>query len=389
MLADGRLYGRGGADDGYAVFASLAAIEAVQAEGGRHARCVGMIETSEESGSPDLPAYVDHLADRIGTPSLVVCLDSFCGDYDGLWTTTSLRGMASARLTVEVLTEGVHSGSAGGVVPSSFRILRGLLDRVEDVRTGRILTPELWTDVPAGRLAEIRAVADELGTALTDVYPFVDGAGPLPLADDPDRSLYDPSTLTEDPAERDIRDTDVGADRAAIAADLLRARTWEPALATIGAAGFPDPQSAGNVLRPWSTLALSVRLPPTVDAEVAMAALARDLTADPPYGAHVTVDVSMAETGWDAPATAPWLATAMAEASEAAFGAPARSLGEGGSIPFMGMLGHRFPEAQFLLTGVLGPGSNAHGPNEFLHVATGQRVTACVAHVLDAHARRR
>ena len=289
---------------------------------------------------------------------------------------------------MEVLTEGVHSGSAGGVVPSSFRILRGLLDRVEDVRTGRILTPELWTDVPPGRAAEIQAVAHELGTALTDVYPFVDGAGPLPVADDPDRSLYDPATLVEDPDEREIRATGPNREGSAIAADLLRARTWEPALATVGAAGFPDPQSAGNVLRPWSTLALSVRLPPTVDAEVALSALERDLTADPPYGAHVTLDVSMAETGWDAPATAPWLAGAMADASRAAFGAPARALGEGGSIPFMGMLGHRFPAAQFLLTGVLGPGSNAHGPNEFLHVATGQRVTACVAHVLDAHANR-
>lgn len=351
-----RLYGRGGADDGYAAYASIAAIEAVQAEGGAHGRCVGLIECSEESGSPDLPAYVEHLADRIATPSLVVCLDSFCGDYERLWTTTSLRGLLDVDLTVSVLSEGVHSGSASGVVPDTFRVLRRLLDRIEDAETGRILLPELHAEIPAGRLAEIDAVAADLGAALTSTYPYVDGAGPAVPATD--------------------------------AAGQLRARTWEPTLTVIGADGLPPTATAGNVLRPSTTVSLSFRLPPTVDAGLAGEAVVAALTGPPDPGLRVGATVPSAESGWDAPATAPWLAAAADAASQAAFANSARGLGEGGSIPFMGMLGHRFPDAQFLLTGVLGPGSNAHGPNEFLHLPTGQKVTAAVALVLDAHANR-
>ena len=328
----------------------------MQAEGGRHARCIGLIECSEESGSPDLPAYVAHLADRIGSPTLVVCLDSFCGDYERMWTTTSLRGLVGATLEVRVLDEGVHSGSASGVVPDSFRIARRLLDRVEDPDTGRVLVPELWADVPPGRREEIDAVAGDLGAALTSSYPYVGDAGPAIPASEP------------------------GAQ--------LTAKTWEPTLTVIGADGLPPSQTAGNVLRPATTLALSFRLPPTVDAHEAARAVEAALTADPPYGVTVVVHVDSAEGGWDAPPTAPWLADAMRAASEATFGQPARSLGEGGSIPFMGMLGRRFPDAQFLLTGVLGPQSNAHGPNEFLHLPTAQRLTAAVALVLDAHATR-
>lgn len=353
---DDRLYGRGGADDGYAVYASVAAIEAVQAEGGRHARCVGLIECSEESGSPDLPAYVAHLADRIGSPSLVVCLDSFCADYERLWTTTSLRGLLTATLEVRVLTEGVHSGGAGGVVPDSFRIARRLLDRIEDPDTGEVLLPELWAEVPPGRHREMAAVAEDLGAALVTVHPFADGTRPQRPADDP--------------------------------AALLAANAWEPSLAVIGADGLPPTVTAGNVLRPSTTLALSFRLPPTVDALVAARAVERALTADPPHGATVTVRIESAEGGWDAPPTAPWLAAALERASTASFGRPARSRGEGCSIPFMGMLGRLFPDAQHVLTGVLGPGSNAHGPNEFLHLPTARNLTAAAALVLDAHAAR-
>ncbi|WP_426571262.1 M20/M25/M40 family metallo-hydrolase [Aquihabitans sp. McL0605] len=356
VVIDDRLYGRGGADDGYAAYASLAAIEAVQAEGGTHARCIGLIECSEESGSPDLPAYVEHLARRIGAPSLVVCLDSFCGDYERMWTTTSLRGLLGASLTVQVLDEGVHSGSAGGVVPDSFRIARHLLDRVEDAATGRVLVPELWVEVPEGRTGEIAAVAADLGDALTSTYPY--------------RGATQPVVPSTDPAQQ------------------LTAKTWEPTLTVIGADGLPPTQTAGNVLRPATALALSFRLPPTVDALLAARAVEQALTADPPHRATVTVHIDSAEGGWDAPPTAPWLEEAMAAASEATFGPPARSLGEGGSIPFMGMLGRRFPHAQFLLTGVLGPHSNAHGPNEFLHLPTARKLTAAVALVLDAHAAR-
>ncbi|HEV8115433.1 MAG TPA: M20/M25/M40 family metallo-hydrolase [Acidimicrobiales bacterium] len=349
-----RLYGRGGADDGYAAFASLAAIEAVRAEGASHARCVLLIEASEESGSPDLPAHVEALAPRLGSPSLVVCLDSGCATFDRLWATTSLRGLAGVTVTVRVLTEGVHSGAAGGMVPSSFRLLRQLLERVEDARTGAVLLPELHAEIPPDRVAELTATATELGNGGA-TFPFV---------------------------------SDVVASHAGDPAAQLLARTWRPALAYIGADGLPPTGQAGNVLRPATTLGLSFRLPPTVDPKIATDAIERALTADPPQGAQVTIERDHAAAGWAAPAFAPWLERALEEASRAAWGQPARTIGEGGSIPFMGMLGERFPAAQFVVTGVLGPGTNAHGPNEYLHVPYATALTGAVAHLLAAHAGR-
>jgi acetylornithine deacetylase/succinyl-diaminopimelate desuccinylase-like protein len=346
------LYGRGGADDGYAVFSALTAIEALRDAGGSHARLLVLIEASEESGSPDLPAHLDALGGRLGQVSLVVGLDSGAATYDRLWVTTSLRGMLMASVRVEVLTEGVHSGAAGGVVPSSFRILRRLLDRIEDPDTGRVLLDELWSEIPAERQEQMAATADPIVAGLA--FPWAGATKP-------------------DHAD---------------AVDLLGARTWEPSIANIAVDGFPPPDRAGNVLRPFTELTLSCRLAPTADPAAAAAALERTLTADPPNGATVTVTVRGAEGGWNAPPTATWLQTAVDGASQAHWGQPAAAMGEGGTIPFMGMLGARFPEAQFLITGVLGPGSNAHGPNEFLHLPMARRITATVSHVLDAHARR-
>ncbi|HET8620628.1 MAG TPA: M20/M25/M40 family metallo-hydrolase [Acidimicrobiales bacterium] len=347
-----RLYGRGGADDGYSTFSAITALEAVQAGGGSHSRCLVLIEASEESGSPDLPAHLDALGDRLGSPSLVVALDSWCGDWDRLWLTTSLRGLVDMVVEVRVLDEGVHSGAAGGVVPSSFHILRRLLSRIEDESTGALLPRELHVDIPTTRLRQIAATAPELG----------DVAAHYPLAGD----------------TRPARPT---------TEQLLIARTWEPSLEVVGIGGAPTPKRAGNVLRPSTTVKLSVRIPPTADPVAAADAIERRLTTDPPYDATVSVTRGAAEPGWHAPAEAPWLARALQRASQAAFGQAPRALGEGGTIPFMGMLGTRFPQAQFVITGVLGPASNAHGPNEFLHLPTARKVTTAVAHVLDAHAR--
>jgi acetylornithine deacetylase/succinyl-diaminopimelate desuccinylase-like protein len=353
VLEGDRLYGRGGADDGYSAFAALTAIEAVERAGGSHGRCVVLIESGEESGSPDLPAYIDALAARIGSPSLIVCLDSGCFDYDRLWTTTSLRGMVAGTLTVDIVRNGVHSGDASGIVPSSFRIARMLLDRVEDASSGAIRLPELHVEIPPDRLAEARSTAVEIGPYAAQM-PLVDGAVPM----------------TSDPAEQ------------------LVARTWRPTLSVVGADGLPPTERAGNVLRPRTALKLSFRIPPTCDPQVAREALRTALEADPPYGAHVSFAGAASAPGWNAPPTAPWLAEALDRASTAAFGNPARTLGEGGSIPFMGMLGERFPDAQFVITGVLGPDSNAHGPDEYLHLPTARAVTIAVAHLLDAHATR-
>jgi acetylornithine deacetylase/succinyl-diaminopimelate desuccinylase-like protein len=347
-----RLYGRGGADDGYAAFASVLAIEAAQASGLDHTRCVVLIEASEESGSPDLPAYLAALADRIGAPSLVLCLDSGCLDYNRLWVTTSLRGLVSGTLRVEILTEGVHSGEASGVVPSSFRICRELLDRIEDSFDGRILLAELHAEVPADRRQQAAATAAEF--PIGSHFPFVKGAVPM-VAD---------------------------------ATEQLLARTWYPAMSVTGVAGIPPVESAGNVLRPYTSLQLSVRLPPTCDHEIALKAMTTELTNDPPYGAHVTFGNSHSAPGWNAPVFADWLQAALDDASVANFGNASRAFGEGGSIPFMGMLGEMFPDAQFVITGVLGPGANAHGPNEYLHIPTARRLTSCLATVLNAHAHR-
>ncbi len=351
VMRDGKLYGRGGADDGYAVFGSLTAIRALREQNVPHARCVVIIEFSEESGSPDLPAYIDALSDRIGEVSLVVCLDAECGNYDQLWCTTTLRGNLVGTLRTKVLTEGVHSGGASGIVPSSFRVARAVLARIEDAESGEMRLAELRPDIPAQRMEQMRATAEVLGSTIYEKYPWADNT--RPVSDD--------------------------------LVTLLVNNSWGPTLSVTGAAGLPDMANAGNVLRPGTDLKLSFRLPPDCDAEAAGAAIKAELERDPPHGATVSFDVESAMGGWSAPEIAPWLHESMTAASRAFFGADAMYMGTGGSIPFMGMLGEKFPAAQFLVTGVLGPKSNAHGPNEFLHIATGKAVTACVAAVLADH----
>jgi acetylornithine deacetylase/succinyl-diaminopimelate desuccinylase-like protein len=353
VIRGDKLYGRGGADDGYSAFASLAAILALQEQGLPHARCVVIIEACEESGSYDLPFYIAHLQQRIGTPSLVVCLDSGAANYEQLWLTVSLRGMINAKLSATVLREGVHSGFSSGVVPSSFRVLRQLLTRLEDENTGAMRLPELQAEVPPDRLAEVRQVAEALGDEVWTQFPFAPGVQPM----------------GQDNVER------------------ILGRTWRSTLSVTGAAGLPPLGSAGNVLRPETALALSIRLPPTADADRALAAVTRELSRDPPSGARITLDAN-AQGGWNAPSVAPWLGTALEQASQQSFGRSFMCMGEGGSIPFMGMLGAAFPDAQFMITGVLGPASNAHGPNEFLHVAFARKLTVCVAQVLATHALR-
>ncbi len=350
-----RLYGRGGADDGYALYAALAALKAVAREGKPRARVVLLVEFSEESGSPDLPAYMEHFAEVLGRPDLVICLDSGAGNYDQLWSTTSLRGMVGGTLQAEVLTEGVHSGDAGGVVPPPFLVLRKLLDKIEEPGTDRVVPDALHAEIPAERVEQAQAAAETLGEDLFSRFPWAGNAGPSPGKS---------------------------------AAELILNRTWRPTMAVTGQGGLPPLEKAGNVLLPQVTLNLSLRLPPTVDPKVAQQALREAVEADPPFGAKVTLRFHEPAAGWNAPALAPWLGDALRDASMAAFGKPAMFMGEGGSIPFMAMLGERFPEAQFVVTGVLGPQSNAHGPNEFLEIAYAKRLTEAVATVVARHAAR-
>ena len=357
---NGLLYGRGGADDGYAVYAAVTALEALQAQGLPHPRCVGLIESCEESGSHDLPAYIAALGSRLGNVSLVVCLDSGAGNYDQLWLTTSLRGMVSGVLKVEILSEGIHSGDASGLVPSSFRVLRQVLDRLEDSKTGRLLPESFHCQLPAGRLEQAHATAAILGDEVWKRMPWAcgaDGGAVLPTTTDPVEGLLN--------------------------------RTWRPTLSVTGVDGFPELKNAGNVLRPWTAFKLSLRLPPLVDGHEASMALKTLLEDNAPYNAKVTFHPdgragALGATGWNAPELAPWLEQAMNRASHAHFGAPTGYIGQGGTIPLMSMLQKSFPQAQMMVCGVLGPKSNAHGPNEFLHVPYGKKLTASVAQVISA-----
>lgn len=352
VIRDGRLYGRGGADDGYAAYASLSAIRALQEQGLSHARCILIIEACEESGSYDLPFYIDALKERIGEPSLVVCLDSGAGNYEQLWMTTSLRGNVVGELTVELLSEGVHSGNASGIVADSFRIARQLISRIEDEVTGEIKIAELHCDIPLQRIEQATVCAKTLGDAVFNGFPFKDGVLPVTMN----------------------------------GRELILNRTWRPALAITGADGIPAIADAGNVLRPKTSFKLSMRIPPTISPEIASKAMVRAMTDNPPYHANVTFQMEDGSRGWHAPLLADWFAKAVDNASNLFYNKPAVYMGEGGTIPFMGMLGEKFPQAQFMITGVLGPHSNAHGSNEFLHLDMVKKLTACVASVLNQHA---
>ena len=351
IIKDGKLYGRGGADDGYAACASLTAIKALKVQGVACARCVIVIEACEESGSGDLPYYIDALADRIGTPSLVVCLDSGCGNYEQLWITTSLRGLVSGNLAVSTLTEGVHSGAASGIVPSTFRILRQLLNRLENEKTGEILPSELKVEIPDERLQQAQTTAQVMGQTVAGEFPF-------------------------HPTTQAVTDN---------IHQLLLNRTWRPQLEITGASGLPSLEQAGNVLRPVTAVKISLRIPPTLAADAAIATLKQLFEHDPPYGAHVSFEPEWGAAGWNAPPLAAWLERALNGASQEFFGEDSCAICEGGTIPFMAMLGGKFPNAQFMITGVLGPHSNAHGPNEFLELSVGKRLTSCVARVLAEH----
>ncbi len=356
LLEDGKLYGRGSADDGYAVFAALAAVIALDAENISRPRCLGLIETCEESGSYDLPPYLDALASRMGDVGLVVALDSGAGSYDELWATTSLRGLVNGTMTVRMLTEGVHSGDAGGAVPSTFRIARQLLDRIDDSATGMTKSPVFSAPIPDERVTQAKQAADILGEVVWKRFPWQSCGGAHEFT----------LPTTKDPVE------------------LILNRTWRSALSITGADGLPATKDAGNVLRPYTALKLSLRIPPTVDGAEAAAEVKRLVEQNTPYNAAVSFAADSAATGWNAPAFAPWLTVALDAASMHYFGKPAAYMGEGGTIPFMGMLGAKFPDAQMLVTGVLGPKSNAHGPNEFLHIEYAKKVTAATALVISA-----
>ncbi len=355
VMKDDKLYGRGGADDGYALFASVCTVNALLDQGISLPRIVILIECSEESGSPDLPFYMDHCADVIGSPDLVICLDSGAGNYEQFWTTTSLRGLIGCTLRVDILKEGIHSGGGSGIAPSSFRLVREILSRLEDEDTGHIIVENLKVEIPEYRIKEIKAMVNVLGDEVYNTLPWVAGAGPI----------------TNDKVE------------------MVMNNTWLPMLSVVAADGLPAVKDGGNVLRPYTTIKLSLRIPPTLDAKAAQNIVEELFTSNPPYGAAVSMEFEEPATGWEAPPLAQWLDDAIQHASETVYSKPALAMGEGGTIPFMSMLGEIFPEAQFVITGVLGPYSNAHGPNEFLHIPYAKKLTACVGMIIQAFTQNR
>jgi acetylornithine deacetylase/succinyl-diaminopimelate desuccinylase-like protein len=350
-----RLYGRGVVDDGYSGYAAVASLAAVEAAGGQHARTILLLETSEESGSPDLPAYIDHLADRLGEVTLVVCLDAGGGGRDTLWLTSSLRGGLNFTVTVRVLDTPQHSGVAGGIVPSSFRIMRQLLDRLEDPATGEVLIDAMHVPIPDVRRVEAAATAAARPGVMSRMFPLVSGM----------RAASDDET------------------------ELILNNSWRPTLSVLGAAGLPEPAVAGNVLRTETTLVLSFRLPPTADPRAAREAVEKILTTDVPYGARVELGGWRMLSGWDAPPAAPWLSEVLGQVGDQVFGKECQTIGSGGGIPFLELLGRRYPQAQFLSTGACASDSNMHAPDEWLDIPFAEKVTEAVGYVLDGHARAR
>eukprot|EP00930_Biecheleria_cincta_P001434 TRINITY_DN102578_c0_g1_i1.p1 TRINITY_DN102578_c0_g1~~TRINITY_DN102578_c0_g1_i1.p1 ORF type:complete len:509 (+),score=102.59 TRINITY_DN102578_c0_g1_i1:153-1679(+) len=349
VIKDGKLFGRGAGDDGYAVFSCIIALKALQRQGVAHPRTVILAECSEESGSMHLSHYVQKLDGRIGTPSAVYCLDAGVEDYNRFWLNTSLRGALAATLEVSISSIAQHSGTAGGIVPDVHRIMRQLLARIEDVNTGRMLLPDFFTKIPVERQAEMKAASEALGYPQTSrKIPFLPGCHPV--VDD--------------------------------AFQLYRANSWEPSMAVIGSEGIPGFASASPILATSHKIMLAVRLPPMVDPEIAAAAMKSVLERDPPCGAKVCVDFKFKVKGFHAGEVKPNLEKAMNQASEQIFGKPPGSFGCGGTIPLMNILQEMFPDASLIVSGILGPGSNEHGPNESMPIEYAKKFTACVSMIM-------
>jgi len=344
------LYGRGSVDDGYGGYLCVTSIRLLQEAGIPHPRCSFLIETCEESGSFDLPPYLDALSEELGDPDMIVVLDSGGPDYDHVWMTEALRGLVSGTLSVRVSHEGIHSGTSGGSIPSSFRIQRMLLDRVEDSSTGEVLIPEMHVEIDADIRDKAAALAEVVGDSVWEQLPTVD-------------TLVRVAGSTE---------------------DMILAMNWQPTLSIIGADGMPPVQVAGNVLRTNTDLKLSFRIPPGVDSESVLERARQILEADPPYGAEVTFSPDSCADGFHAPPLEGGVSKAINEASMTLTGLPPLASWTGGTIPFMAMMQGKYPEATFLCTGSSGPGNNAHGPDEKLHIPSSKRLTAVLSATVAA-----
>ncbi len=347
------LFGRGSIDDGYGGYLCVAALKLLQNSNTPHPKCSFLIETCEESGSYDLPPYLEALKEDLGEPDMIVVMDSGGPDYEHIWITEALRGLISGTLSIKVSHEGIHSGTSGGSIPSSFRIARTLLDRVEDSNSGQILIPEMHVDISDDLRKKAESLAGVVGNSLWDQLPTVDSLKPV----------------SEDTA------------------DMILGMNWQPSLCVIGADGLPSVQVAGNVLRTNTDLKLSFRIPPGVDADTIEPILKETLEKDPPYGAQVTFSPDSSANGFHSPPLEGEVRRAITESSVHFTGKPPLATWIGGTIPFMAMMQSRYPSAKFLCTGASGPGNNAHGPDEKLHIPSAKRLTAVLATTVAAISR--
>lgn len=350
IVENGRLYGRGTSDDGYSFYAALTAVKALEKADIAHPRIVGIFETDEESGSRDLPYYLQTLAPRIGSPAFLGILDLSLCDYSRIWLTQSLRGVVSFKLTVQVLSSPVHSGICSGLVPSSFAVMRELLDRLEDAKTGRVKLESFWSTMPQRHEKALACEAKLLGDKTWASFPYAGSAQPR----------------TTEPLE------------------AIRRTAWMPSLSILGADGLPSCSQASALLRPSTSLLLSFRIPPYVDAQAALAEAEAVLLANPPSNAVITLTDKRAESGFDSPELAPWLQKAVDGASTALFGASSERIFEGATIGTMGAFRKNFPNSPFLNTGVLGTEEHAHAPNESLHLAYVEKLTEALAGIVAA-----
>ena len=344
------LYGRGTIDDGYGGYLCATSVRLLQEAGIPHPRCTFLIETCEESGSFDLPPYLDALTGELGNPDMIVVMDSGGPDYDHIWMTEALRGLVSGTLSVKVSHEGIHSGNSGGSIPSSFRIIRELLDRVEDSKTGEVLIPEMHVEIGEDVQDKAKALAEVVGGSIWEQFPTVDTLVPV-------------ASTTE---------------------EMIIAMNWEPTLCVIGVDGIPPVQVAGNVLRTNTDLKLSFRIPPGVDSEAVISIVKEILEDEPPFGAEVSFTPDSCADGFHAPPLQGKVRDAIHESSLSLTGLPPLATWTGGTIPFMAMMQRKYPEAMFLCTGASGPGNNAHGPDEKLHIPSSKRLTVVLSSTISA-----
>lgn len=344
------LYGRGTIDDGYGGYLCATSVRLLQEAGIPHPRCTFLIETCEESGSFDLPPYLDALTGELGNPDMIVVMDSGGPDYDHIWMTEALRGLVSGTLSVKVSHEGIHSGNSGGSIPSSFRIIRELLDRVEDSKTGEVLIPEMHVEIGEDVQDKAKALAEVVGGSIWEQFPTVDTLVPV-------------ASTTE---------------------EMIIAMNWEPTLCVIGVDGIPPVQVAGNVLRTNTDLKLSFRIPPGVDSEGVISIVKEILEDEPPFGAEVSFTPDSCADGFHAPPLQGKVRDAIHESSLSLTGLPPLATWTGGTIPFMAMMQRKYPEAMFLCTGASGPGNNAHGPDEKLHIPSSKRLTVVLSSTISA-----